>query len=276
MTAKAYSRKQNINGINLYYEYYPNENAIETIILLHGYLSSTFCYRHLIPILKNEYSVISIDLPPFGKSGISKGFIYSYRNMAQTVINLLEFLHIENQVVLTGHSMGGQICLNIMDMRPDLVKKGILLCSSSYLEKVKNSLILSSYLPFFFLFVKRHLERSGLQKNLRNVVYNHSLINEEMMRGYELPFLQDDIFKGLTKMIRHREGDLPASVLQNIDTPILLIWGKEDKVVPLSIGKRLHQDLPNSELIIFNETGHLVPEEKPEEVFKCMNDFILK
>lgn len=266
---------QHINGNDIYYEYYRKDVSVKTLVLIHGFLSSTFSFRRLIPFLLEEYNILSVDLPPFGNSGKSVQYIYSYENMAKSIINLTEKLEI-GEFVVVGHSMGGQISLNIANIRPDIVKKAVLLCSSGYLERSKQSLTLLSYLPYFHLFVKRHLAKSGVLKNLQNVVYNHSLIDEEMFHGYMQPFLQDDIFKGLTRMLRHREGDLPEDTLRKIDTPCLLIWGEQDKVVPLHIGKRLHKDLKNSELIILKETGHLVPEERPEEVYSHMKEFIEK
>ena len=60
---------QVINDINVYYEFYPHQSADTTIVLLHGFLSSTFTYWHLIPLLNKDYQVLSVDLPQFDKNG---------------------------------------------------------------------------------------------------------------------------------------------------------------------------------------------------------------
>ena len=88
------------------------------------------------------------------------------------------------------------------------------------------------------------------------------------------PFLKDDIFVALTRMLRHREGDLPPDTLKHIETPCLLIWGEHDKCVPLQIGEQLNEDLVNSELIILKETGHAIMEERPEEAFHHIKSFL--
>ncbi|KAB2334701.1 alpha/beta hydrolase [Cytobacillus depressus] len=263
-----------INGNDIYYEsYLHQQSAKETIILMHGFLSSSFSFRRLIPFLQKEYNVISIDLPPFGKSGKSRRYRYSFENLANTVIQLVESLHL-TKITLLGHSMGGQIALNTANIRPDLVQGVILLCSSGYMKKSKPLLILASCLPQFHRFVKRRLERSGLENNLRFVVYNQSIIDKEMEEGYLAPFLKDDIFFALTKLIRDREGDLSKDILNELRVPCLLIWGEQDQVVPLEIGKQLHKDLKKSKLIVLKETGHLIPEERPEEVFHYIKEFI--
>ncbi|AIE61174.1 alpha/beta fold hydrolase [Bacillus methanolicus] len=273
MNRSIFKDSRNINGIDVYYEYYRNEQPKETIVLLHGFLSSTFSFRRLIPLLNEDFNVISVDLPPFGKSGKSYSFIYSYKNIAQTVISLLESLDI-SKVTVIGHSMGGQISLKIVSLRPDLAQKAILLCSSAYLKRSKLPLILSSYIPYFHLYVKLWLIRSGVRYNLQQVVYDHSLIDEEMMYGYMKPFLEEDIFKALTRMIRDREGDLHSTALKKIETPCLLIWGEHDKVVPLTVGKRLTNELKNSKLVVLKNAGHLLPEERPEEVHQHIKEFI--
>lgn len=263
-----------INGNSIYFESFrQHPSSKKTIILLHGFLSSSFSFRRLVPYLINEYNVISIDLPPFGQSGKSRRYKYSYKNLAMTVIQLVEKMHL-NKIILLGHSMGGQISLYIAHLRPDLIDKVVLLCSSAYLKKSKPHLVLASYLPFSHLFVKRWLERSGLENNLRLVVYNQSIIDEEMAEGYLAPFLKDDIFSALAKLIRDREGDLTADIINKIQVPCLLLWGEQDKIVPLQTGKQLQKDLNNSKLIVLKETGHLLPEERPEEVYEYIREFI--
>jgi len=263
-----------INNIDVYYEHYRNPKAKQTVVLLHGFLSSTFSFRRLIPLLKNDYDVLCVDFPPFGKSGKCCKFKYSYKNISWTLIQLLEHLGLSN-IVVVGHSMGGQLGLHMVHLKPNIVNKLVLLCSSAYLKKSRLPLKVTSYLPFFYLYVKLWLVRSGVKKNLQEVVYNVSLIDDEMMYGYLLPFIQDDeIFKALTRMIRDREGDLPPHVIKSIEKPCLMIWGDHDKIVPLSIGERLKNDLPNSKLVVLKDTGHLVPEERPDDTYVHIKNFL--
>ncbi|WBL14297.1 alpha/beta fold hydrolase [Sutcliffiella sp. NC1] len=269
---KAFTK--NLLGVDVYYELYPNKDATNkpVMVLIHGFLSSSFSYRRLFPLLKKDYTVLSVDLPPFGKSGKQTTFVYSYENMAKLVLHLLQSLSFHRAIVV-GHSMGGQIALNMSKLKPDIVEKCILLCSSGYQKRMSNSLIVSSRIPFFHMWVKYWLGRKGILGNLYNVVYDRSLVDDEMVSGYLQPFTNDDIFRALTRMIRDREGDLAAEELKGIETPNLLIWGEEDRVVPLPIGVRLSNDLPNSKLITYKKTGHLLPEEKPDYVTENILEF---
>jgi len=273
MVKDALSGFKTVNNIEIYYEFYPNEKADKTFVLIHGFLSSTFTFRHLISLLKKEYQVLSVDLPPFGKSAKSDRYIYSYKNLAETVLKLVSSLELK-KLIFIGHSMGGQIVLNILHMVPEIAEQAILLCSSAYLKRAKLPLILISYLPFFHHFVKYYFARTGVKKNLQEALYNHTIINEEMINGYLQPFLQDEIFVALTRMLRHREGDLPSDVLNQIKTPCLLIWGDHDRSIPLTVGEKLSKDLVNSELIVLKETGHAIPEERPHEIYDYIKNFL--
>ncbi|MCA1064913.1 alpha/beta hydrolase [Rossellomorea aquimaris] len=273
MQEQDFAKVVQVNGANVYFEHHQHPEAAETFVLLHGFLSSTFSFRRLTPLLKENYNVISIDLPPFGNSEKNNRFVYSYDNLANTVIALLDHLKVTN-IHLTGHSMGGQIALNVMKKAPSLVEKGVLLCSSGYLKRMNWPVTMLSHIPFFHLYVKLWLTRSGVRRNLENVVHDATMIDDEMMFGYLKPFLEEDIFRALTRMIRDREGDLSENDLRNIDTPCLLVWGEHDRVVPITTGHRLKQDIPNSRMVVLEETGHLVPEERPLEVLEHIQQFV--
>ncbi|MFD1707807.1 alpha/beta fold hydrolase [Siminovitchia sediminis] len=265
--------REMINGTAIYYEENGDPDAGQTIVLLHGFLSSSFSFRMLVPFLAQDFHIISVDLPPFGNSGKAKTFQYSYQNIASTVLQLLEKLGIDRFSV-AGHSMGGQIALNMMLQAPEKIYKGVLLCSSSYYARAKKRHIVASYLPFFPFFVKRYLAKTGVVGNLKSVIHDPGLINREMIQGYARQFEDPRIFSSLALLLRHREGDLPEEKLRMIQTPCLLLWGEYDKIVPLRIGKKLEKDLNHSKLIVLKETGHLLPEERPQEVYKEIKAFL--
>lgn len=262
-----------VNGVQLHYEEYNHGKNKRTIVLLHGFLSSSFCFRKLIPYLVNNFHVISVDWPPFGKSEKLKTYRYSYKNIATTILRLIITLGYD-RFYIAGHSMGGQIALNMMHQRPDLIQKGVLLCSTGYYRRAKPIHMFASYLPFFPSFIKYYLNKSGVIGNLKSVVYDQSLIDDEMIRGYSEPFNDKKIFSALTRLLRHREGDLPKEIIQTIETKCLLLWGEHDQIVLPEIGQRLASDLPNAQFIQIKQAGHLITEEKPKEVYEKMFKFL--
>ena len=275
INTKKYANVREINGIDLYYEHYQNRTATKTLFFIHGFLSSSFSFRYVIPELMDSFEIVSVDFPPFGKSGKTLDFTYSYENITVSLLKLIHVLNLKN-VSIIGHSMGGQIGLHMLYQSPDTFEKAVLLAGSAYLKQVRKSLIALSYLPFSGIFVKRWLIKSGgVEGNLANVVYNQSIITSEMIKGYLEPFSKhDNIFRALAKFIRDREDDLSQQILKEIQTPILLVWGDSDKIVPIAVGKRLKSDLTNSELVILPKTGHLIPEEMPERTVELIKRFV--
>jgi pimeloyl-ACP methyl ester carboxylesterase len=270
-----YSYMKEINGIDIYYEFYENPQAKKTLFFLHGFLASGFCYRSVIPDLNKKYQIVNVDFPPYGNSGKSLKFTFSFKNIAKTLIELIKELQLKN-VVLVGHSMGGQIGLYMIREKSDIFEKAVLLASSGYLRQVKKPLIMLSYFPFAHQLVKRRLVKSGgVVGNLKNVVHDEKKITQEMIDGYLEPYIKnDEIFHALAKFVRDREGDLTQEDLQKIETPCLLVWGEFDKIVPVGVGKRLHKDLPHSKLVILKNTGHLIPEEEPDQTVQLIEEFI--
>lgn len=121
MEAVSPIRRFMVDGVNVYYEHYQNPGR-QTLVCVHGFLSSAFSFRKVIPLLRDKYDIIALDLPPFGQSEKSRTFIYTYQNLAKLVIGILEHLQVK-QAVLVGHSMGGQISLSAALQKPELFQR---------------------------------------------------------------------------------------------------------------------------------------------------------
>ena len=179
-----------VNNINLYCEYILNDKP--PILLIHGFASSTYTFRRIIPLLQKQFSVIAIDLPGFGKSEKSTSFIYSFQNYAKLMIECIHQFGISNTAIVA-HSMGGQIALNMAILAPEKINKLILLCSSGYLKRTKKLLIYSSYLPFFEKFIHYYVGRKDVRDHLKNVFFNQTLINEEIINEFAKPLSEKGI-----------------------------------------------------------------------------------
>ena len=254
-----------VNNINLYCEYLLNDKP--PILLIHGLASSTYTFRRIIPLLREHFSIIAVDLPGFGKSEKSTSFVYSFQNYAKLMIECIHQLGISKPYIVA-HSMGGQIALNMAIQAPEKINKLILLSSSGYLKRAKRLLICSSYLPFFDKFIHYYVGRKDVREYLKNVFFNQTLINDEIINEFARPLAEKEFYKALVRLLRQREGDLIPQQLKEIQIPTLLIWGEDDRVVPIDIGHRLVKDLPYAQLITYKNTGHLITEEKPEHVFE--------
>nr|WP_240795402.1 alpha/beta hydrolase [Aquibacillus halophilus] len=237
------------------------------IFLIHGFASSTYTFRRIIPLLQEQFSIISVDLPGFGRSEKSTSFVYTFENYAKLLIECMDQFNISNTHIVA-HSMGGQIALHMARIAPEKVNKLVLLCSSGYAKSSKKLLIYSSYLPLFERSISYFIRRKGVEKYLKGALFNQALINDEIINEFAKPLSEKAFYTSLIRLLRHREGDLLPKQLQEIRVPTLLIWGEEDSVVPIRVGHKLVKDLPNAQLITYEKTGHLITEERPEPIFK--------
>ncbi|MFC7373227.1 alpha/beta fold hydrolase [Fictibacillus iocasae] len=264
-----------VNGVNLHYELYENkaDRNAETIILIHGFLSSTLSFRKLIPLLTEKYHVYALDLPGFGQSEKSRTFVYKLSNYGELIIDFMEKLAI-NQAILIGHSMGGQVSLHAAKHCPKKIKRLILLGCCGYVKRASRSVICCSYIPFFSWGMKTWVLRKNVKENLLAVLHDSKLVTKELIEGYRKPLTEEGFFHSLIRLLRQREGDMERKDLQSIQTPVLMIWGREDKVMPVKTGYRLQHDLPDAKLIVYDDCGHLLMEERPEDIVRETVSFI--
>ncbi|WP_227521882.1 alpha/beta fold hydrolase [Bacillus solitudinis] len=261
-------------GTHVYYESYTCTRRSEgTLVMIHGFVSSSFSFRSIIPFLITRYDVISLDLPGFGQSGKTKSFCYSFDNYADLIT---EFIHLHelNSVSLVGHSMGGQVALYTAKKKPDLVDRIILLSSSGYMQRVKRSFMYATYIPFARQAIRWWIQKKDYRKAILQAVYNKKLIKPVAVEEYSRPLQEKAFYDALICLIRQREGDLKGEELKKISQPCLILWGEEDQIIPVRIGKRLARDLPNATFYSYKKTGHLLPEERPKEVAEKIKHFL--
>lgn len=264
-----------IDNVKIHVEYYPCTSGTEkeTVVLIHGYLSSTFSFRRLIPLLTKNYAVAAVDLPGFGQSEKPKSFVYSLANYGKLILSLLQKYQLD-KAVLIGHSMGGQVALQAAKQAPQHIRKLILLASSGYMKPFSRRLVALSYMPSFTYWVRKLFEKRNAREIIHEVVFDPAIIDDHMVDTYIHPMEDKAFYRSLVGLLRHHGGDLPPEQLASIHTPALLLWGKEDRIVPLHIGERLAADLPNQTLKVYEQTGHLVPEERPAEVCRDIETFL--
>ncbi|MFC4617144.1 alpha/beta fold hydrolase [Camelliibacillus cellulosilyticus] len=264
-----------LNNVSIYWEQHgqPKTSGAPILVFLHGYLSSCFSFRLLIPYLKDDFTILAFDLPGFGQSEKSRHFLYTLHNYGKLVLDFLRYVDVP-ECVLVGHSMGGQVALNAVWQSPERIQKVVGISAAGYMGRVRRSIVAATYLPFFHRILMRYFKKRDIMKMFLDVTYDKAIINKEMMTGYLEPLLEPAFYHSLIRLARHREGDLPPAALKKIQTPTLLLWGREDQIVPVSIGDRFSRDLPHAELIVYDKAGHLLPEEKPKEVAAAIRRFV--
>ena len=269
------SKFLSVAGMNIHYRDEGPKSDKEPIVLIHGTSASLHTWDGWVEVLKEQRRVIRFDLPAFGLTGPDPQNNYSIERYAEVVIAVLDALKIDKSV-LAGNSLGGYIAWATAVFHPDRVSKLVLVDASGYPydpESVPLAFKLSQN-PLASRLLKNVLPKSMVEKSVKNVYGNPDLVTDELVnRYYEL-----SLREGNRSALKARfEQTLPGALMDKIGTinvPTLLIWGRKDKLIPLKFGKRFKQEIMNSQLIVFDDLGHVPHEENPQKTVLAVLNFL--
>jgi pimeloyl-ACP methyl ester carboxylesterase len=264
-----FGKTRQVNGVEVYYRESGNSNN-PNLFFIHGFLGSSYDWIEMIRFYDDNYHVIAIDLPGFGASEKSLNYNYSRENQADTVIELIKSLQLED-VTLVGHSMGGMISLMSAYKEPELIKQLVLIGSAGV-----GSGGTQGTLP---LFVYDYVVNNYyIQRTLFNTAYSPSeveagLVTDQMFKEmyYYTSKIPAEVF---AKFSLDADGGYLDDKFESILQPTFLLWGSDDGFVSVENGYIMDQKLPNSTLAVIDQAGHLPFDTVLSEVIALINDFL--
>jgi pimeloyl-ACP methyl ester carboxylesterase len=267
-----YSRFADINGVRIHYQ----EKGMGTpLVLIHGYTSSTYSWKDVFEPLSKNFRVIAVDLKGFGFSGKPDGD-YSRRAQALLVTHLLDYLKID-KAWLCGNSMGGAVAMHLTLINPQRVA-GLILIDSAGVKVPGSGSLAPAYLTLPVIgrilialsLTSDKLVREGLEKSF----YDRSKVNDERV-AYYYRFLKPRGGQLAALRARAQADDFPIEAdLKKISARVLIIWGRQDALIPLEAGIKMNKLIKDSKLVIFDSCGHLPQEEMPGKAVAAITNFI--
>jgi pimeloyl-ACP methyl ester carboxylesterase len=246
----------------------------EPVILLHGFGASTYAWRKVMPGLAERFHVIAIDLNGFGYTQRPKDFeSYTREGQADLVLRVMDALGID-KAHLAGHSYGGGISIWLASRHPERLRSLVLVDSSAPTYANDRRSRLAGLRPVASLALRALLRPGSVRRSLIHSVYDDSLVTPELVREYYDRLRVEgvlDAYVGLTAPVRKP----PEPVrLEEIDVPVLVVWGANDQLISVNAGSRAARQLPRGELVVLERTGHIPMEERPEELLQAMLPFL--
>lgn len=241
------------------------------VLLIPGFLGSTFSFRHTLPALAERFRAIAVDLPGFGYSDRGAHLEYSAGNWANLLAEFLRRQGIARAVVL-GHSLGGGIAQRLAVEAPELVERLVLVGSISAAERPPLPPRGSGRL--YRMGQAWVMPRQGAVRWFaRRSAFDPAFMTDDVLEGYVRPSRLPGSAAAVRKMGRDLRRDARLD-LSRIAVPTLLIWGEADRVVDLTVGRRLAEQIPQARLEVVEGAGHLPLEEQPERCNRLLLDFL--
>jgi pyruvate dehydrogenase E2 component (dihydrolipoamide acetyltransferase) len=235
------------------------------VLLVHGFGGDLNTWMFTQPVLAEGRRVIALDLPGHGGSAKEVG-AGDGDSLTHAVDDALIALGME-RVHLIGHSMGGAIVALLAQRRPERVSSLTLISSAGLGPEING--------PFIEGFVKVERRREAIEI-LNLLVYDSGLVSrtmvEEVLRYKRL----DGVSAALARIAEawfaggRQLLDLSAR-LPTLAMPVQLIWGREDRIIPLAHAEALTSRFP---VHILDQAGHLPHMEKAAEVNRLVKSFI--
>ena len=244
------------------------------LILVHGFACSTYTWRKLIPLLADHHTVYALDLLGFGLSDKPPDGNYDLRSQGSLVLDFMNALHLPS-ATLVGHSMGGVVVAYAAVEAPEQVK-ALVLVDAGFYSGGAPAFLKYIFFPLDRIMAKQFYTKKMRMKSFSRSYYNKSFITDEVMEGYMLPTTTPHAVDALARMMKEVGPRKYEGISEHISEPTLIVWGEQDLPIPPRDGERLNREIKGSKLIIVKKSGHMSPEEKPEELAKAIKDFVGK
>jgi pimeloyl-ACP methyl ester carboxylesterase len=244
------------------------------LMLIHGFGASLRSFDKLTPLITDSFTVIRVDLPGAGLSDLPdmKGGTNFLAMYTDYLTFMLDTLHLDSLYV-AGNSLGGGLAWLMAAQHPDKVKKLVLLNSGGYdVASVVSKLPMAGYER------ARHVFDKGMPVFLSRA---------SMLRCFADPSKGDPEVWKLNNKFTNREGNIQSmltlartkyfpdtTLIQTITCPTLIIWGKQDAIIPALHAEKFHRDIKNSRVLLYDPCGHLPMQECPIALARDLRAFL--
>lgn len=252
------------------------------VVLLHGVTSSSRTWQSVMPALAERHTVVAPDLLGHGRSAKPRGD-YSLGAYASGVRDLLAVLGI-SRVTMVGHSLGGGIAMQFAYQFPERLERLVLVDSGGLGNEVSIVLRAATLpgaelvMPLIFNQPVRSAGRA-VNKALGKLGIRGSADVRGLAEG--LDSLADAAAR---RAFLHTARSVIDPMGQRVDArdrlylseqvPTLLVWGAQDRIIPVSHGHEAHKLMPHSRLEVFEGAGHFPFNHDPARFVAALEDFI--
>ncbi len=273
-----------VDGVKIFYREAGPSDA-PTIVLLHGFPSSSREFDTLIPLLATKYHLIAPDYPGFGLSDAPPpaAYTYTFDHLAQTMSNFLEELKI-TRYTLYLHDYGAPIGFRIVLAHPDQLRALIL----------QNGNINQAGLGAKWAKIAEYWKEPKAHPEVLNAFLSFEATKDRHVAGTSHPdrYDPDTWISEYADLSRPGEREIQADLLydyrtnvasyprwqawlRNHQPPTLVVWGENDPSFIAPVAEAFRSDLPNAEIHLL-DAGHFALDEQTDAIADLILRFMAK
>ncbi|HEX9833698.1 MAG TPA: alpha/beta fold hydrolase [Mycobacterium sp.] len=260
---------------------YLDEGAGQVLLLVHGIGGSRDCWRDVVHKLAARYRVIAVDLLGHGQSDKPRGD-YSLGAFAVWLRDFLDALNISEATVI-GHSFGGGVALQFAHQHKEYCRRLILISSGGLgpdLGRLLRMLSLPGAEIALHLIASRPAVQVGKALRKRALSSGREVTRySETLKGQaalSTRLSRAAFLRTLRSVVDHRGQAVCALNRLRTDLPTLIIFGDQDRCIPVAHAYSAHEAIPGSELHVIPGVGHQPQVQCPDTVVRLVGDFIDK
>lgn len=243
------------------------------LVLVHGTPFSSYVWRKVVPVLAETMSVYAFDLPGYGSSEMRAGQDVSLAAQGRVLSELLDHWGLDEPAVV-GHDFGGAITLRAhllegRDFRAIALIDAVALSpwGSPFYRLVQDHVGVFRRIPAY-------MHEAMVAAYVRDATF--APMDDETLAPYVAPWLGAEGQEAFYRQIAQndpRYTDEVQPLYGGIERPVLILWGEEDRWIPLERGRRLHEAIPGSRLETIPRCSHLAQEDATAAVVEHCKDF---
>ncbi|HEX9022571.1 MAG TPA: alpha/beta hydrolase [Geobacteraceae bacterium] len=277
-------RTVNIKGLDIFYrEAGPKEAP--TLLLLHGFPTSSHMFRNLIPALADEFHIVAPDYPGFGNSSMPTvdQFDYTFDNLADVIGKFTEKLGLKKYTLYV-QDYGAPVGYRLAVMHPERVEALVVQNGNAYEEGIDNDF----WKPLKAYWAEKTAER---EKPLRAFLTREATMSQYTEGVRDREAISPDTWN-MDQALLDRPGNSEIQLalfysygsnpplyrqwqayFRDYQPPTLVVWGKNDPIFPAAGAEPYKRDLKNLEFHLL-DTGHFALEEEGGRIADLMRDFL--
>lgn len=265
------SRFVELEGMRVHFK---DEGAGAPLLLLHGTGSSLHTWDGWVERLAGDFRLIRPDIPGFGLTGPDPTGDYSARRRVGILAALLDALGVERASV-AGNSLGGLLALKFAIAFPERTDRLILLDAAGHPDQIRGGLTMLDLaaMPVLGGVLSRLTPRFVVARAVREVYHDTSLVTPDLIqRHYDLLRRQGN--REALRAGLDMEWTIDREVMRSLEQPTLVMWGVSDRLISVEVADLFHRDLPNAQVVIYDDAGHVPMEEIPDQSARDAREFL--